>query len=326
MAMLLAAFAGCRGVAPITDKGVRMTLRVPITDVPVGAPVLLFVELENTTDREVGMPSCWRGIPDSIPRSDEPPSGMILLCMEPWPPSSSGANADVLAPPPPVLYEPYTWALPPRGTLCIDSWTYGLHGDAIATAGTYALWADYETDRFTEERPAWLLRSNVVRLRVTPDAGARLRRRTRSAAERTEDRLTYLTELAFVLRDDAVRRPRGLAELRKRLAACIRDNAAALETEPASPVVVDAWLDELFSDGWGRPLRAKTGFYSVGANGIDEWDKPDFGDDIVMLPGVPPRPPRPSMAAEPLAPRPQPSPPPPPIDPDVAPTEGPPTE
>jgi hypothetical protein len=45
------------------------------------------------------------------------------------------------------------------------------------------------------------------------------------------------------------------------------------------------------SDGWGRPLkyvavnpRLNVGafdLYSLGENGIDEYDKPDFGDDIL---------------------------------------------
>jgi hypothetical protein len=47
-----------------------------------------------------------------------------------------------------------------------------------------------------------------------------------------------------------------------------------------------------FLDGWGRPIRyvvdrpklnpGKFDLYSVGKNGIDEYEKPDFGDDIYV--------------------------------------------
>jgi len=46
----------------------------------------------------------------------------------------------------------------------------------------------------------------------------------------------------------------------------------------------------MFFDGWRRPIKyvienpklnvGKFDLYSVGKNGVDEYDKPDFGDDI----------------------------------------------
>jgi len=49
-----------------------------------------------------------------------------------------------------------------------------------------------------------------------------------------------------------------------------------------------------FTDGWGAPLRyvphspkinkGRFDLYSVGRNGLDEYDEEDFGDDIHLLP------------------------------------------
>jgi len=50
---------------------------------------------------------------------------------------------------------------------------------------------------------------------------------------------------------------------------------------------------EALSDGWGRPLqyvvraprlnKGQYDLYSVGVNGVDEYDSQDFGDDIHIL-------------------------------------------
>jgi len=302
MLALLAALSGCHRSAPVMDKGVRMTLRAPVADVPVGAPILLIVEIENTTDKEVQLPSCdpWSGAWDFDPFSDGPPISEFDLYVEPYPIHVSDPDfaLPALLLPPPAL--PGMWTLPPRQSRRITFWPFGFR--ALAT-GTHKLWVQYLVDAFAANGPTWRLKSNVIRVHVQTEPGARGNRRTKTPMQCTEDRLIFLSELASVFHDENERSPRDLAELRSFLARRTRRNAAALGTRPASHDVAEAWLDGLLTDGWGCPLRAVGGFYSVGENGIDEYAEPDFEDDIVMIPGVPIRPPRPSMAAEPIDPR-----------------------
>ncbi|MBM4041286.1 MAG: hypothetical protein FJ290_22515 [Planctomycetes bacterium] len=95
----------------------------------------------------------------------------------------------------------------------------------------------------------------------------------------TRNHISYLGSILLAFRQDHGRYPSDLEELREWL----RKGKA---TEAAF-----TW----FFDGWGGALkyvphaprinRGRVDLYSVGKNGVDEYSKDDFGDDIHLLPG-----------------------------------------
>lgn len=94
----------------------------------------------------------------------------------------------------------------------------------------------------------------------------------------TRNHITYMGVLILDFRQAHRRYPTNLDELRESLRK--------------GQVTEDAF--SWFLDGWGVPLKyvraapkvnpGKVDLYSFGKNGVDDYDKEDFGDDIHLLP------------------------------------------